>query len=103
MMREAFVFNHGVYAGRFIEQDDGGYAFIYDEAYQGSPISLTMPVIQKQFFFDAFPAFFDGVLPEGVMLEALLKSAKLDRSDYFGQLVQVGHDLVGSVTVESNK
>ena len=49
--------------------------------------------------FDGFPPFFDGLLPEGAQLEALLRQQKLDRDDGFGQLLTVGGDLVGAVTV----
>ena len=55
------------------------------------------------YVFPAFPAFFEGLLPEGMMLESLLRKFKLDHTDYFGQLIQVGHDLVGAVTVEEIK
>jgi serine/threonine-protein kinase HipA len=34
------------------------------------------------------------------MLEALLRQCKLDRNDYFGQLLRVGKDVVGAVTIE---
>ena len=100
-MRKAKVFNHNTYAGDLIEYDDGSYAFIYCEAYQGNPISLTMPSHQRTHEFSHFPPFFDGLLPEGVLLESLLKQSKIDRHDYFSQLLQVGHDLVGSVTIEA--
>jgi len=33
-------------------------------------------------------------------LEALLRAVKLDRHDHFAQLLAVGRDLVGAVTVE---
>ena len=99
-MREARVYQHGVEAGVLSETQDGGYEFLYDPAYGGSPISLTMPVRPEVYVFNAFPPFFEGLLPEGYQLEALLKKAKLDRDDYFCQLTQVGADLVGSVTVE---
>lgn len=99
-MRQAKVFNHNVFAGLLTEANDGSYVFEYDTGYQGAPISLTMPVIGKRFEYPGFPPFFDGLLPEGVMLSALLKSKKLDQDDYFGQLVTVGNDLVGSVTVQ---
>jgi serine/threonine-protein kinase HipA len=58
-----------------------------------------MPVRERSFDFDRFPPFFDGLLPEGVLLEALLKRRKIDRHDYFGQILAVGEDLVGAVTV----
>jgi serine/threonine-protein kinase HipA len=102
-MRKAYVFNHGIYAGELIDNEDGSYDFIYDANYQRAPISLTMPVLQKVFHYDHFPPFFDGLLPEGMLLEALLKNAKIDRKDFFKQLVTVGKDLVGSVTVTGEK
>ena len=99
-MRHAKIFNHGIFAGLLTEADDGSYVFEYDASYKGHPISLTMPVMNKRFDYKGFPPFFDGLLPEGVMLSALLKAKKLDQDDYFGQLVTVGSDLVGSVTAK---
>ena len=98
-MRKAKVFNHGILAGFLIASDDGKYEFVYENNYQGSPVSLTMPVASKTFVFNKFPPFFDGLLPEGDRLEALLKSAKIDRHDLFAQIVVVGGDTVGSVTI----
>ena len=100
MMRKAQVYNHGIYAGQLIEEDEGTYKFIYDGQYKGPAISLTMPVSKQCFNYKQFPPFFDGLLPEGMLLEALLKNAKIDRKDLFSQIVTVGKDLVGSVTVE---
>jgi serine/threonine-protein kinase HipA len=51
------------------------------------------------FTFAGFPPFFEGLLPEGEMLEGLLRQRKIDRSDLFSQLVAVGGDTVGAVTV----
>jgi serine/threonine-protein kinase HipA len=59
-----------------------------------------MPTTKREYIYASFPPFFDGVLPEGVMLEALLKQRKIDRNDLFGQLVAVGEDLVGAVSVK---
>jgi serine/threonine-protein kinase HipA len=59
-----------------------------------------MPVDKKEFTFEEFPPFFDGLLPEGVQLEALIRQMKIDKNDFFSQLIHVGKDLVGSVTVE---
>jgi serine/threonine-protein kinase HipA len=99
-MRKAEIFMHGVAAGHLEETAAGGaYCFKYHPGYKGPPISLTMPIEEKTFEFDGFPPFFEGLLPEGMMLESLLKKRKLDRHDYFGQLVTLGADLVGAVTV----
>ena len=99
-MRRANVYMQGVFAGILTEEAQDAYVFAYAPDYNGLPISLTMPVRSDPYGFDAFPAFFDGLLPEGVMLEGLLRQRKIDRHDYFSQLVSVGGDLVGAVTVE---
>ena len=76
------------------------YSFEYIESYSGTPVSLTMPLSKLVYEFDSFPSFFDGLLPEGYQLEGLLKFGKIDRNDFFSQLVAVGGDLVGNVTVK---
>lgn len=100
-MRRARVFVNGQPAGVFEELQRGKeYVFRYSDDYRGDPVSLTMPLEQHEHRFDTFPPFFDGVLPEGVMLDGLLRFAKIDRDDFFTQLLTVGRDLVGAVTVE---
>ena len=100
-MKKAKVFVDGTYAGDLCETRKGKeYHFTYSDSYSGSSVSLTMPTHQKVYVFDRFPPFFEGLLPEGPMLEALLQKAKVDANDLFEQLVRVGGDLVGNVTVE---
>jgi serine/threonine-protein kinase HipA len=100
-MRKAQVFFDSVLAGQLIELDKNQFAFEYDESYSGNAISLTMPVSKKRFEFEEFPPFFDGLLPEGQQLEGLLRQNKIDRNDNFSQLLAVGEDLVGAVSVKS--
>ena len=103
-MRKAEICMHGIPAGILEEIEVGrSYHFSYLEDYDGPAISITMPVSQKEFIFTEFPAFFDGLLPEGILLEGLLKQGKIDKYDYFSQLVTVGNDLVGAVTVRDKK
>jgi len=99
-MRKAQVYMNNILAGTLEELGNNQYQFSYDKNYQGASISLTLAKQTLAYQFDKFPPFFEGLLPEGKQLEALLHHCKLDRNDYFGQLVQVGHDLVGAVTVE---
>ena len=99
-MRQAKVCVKGVQAGVLEELERGTlYVFKYLDEYRGDPVSLTMPTKLKEIRFEGFPPFFDGVLPEGTMLEGLLRQKKLDKDDLFGQLLVVGADLVGAVTV----
>ncbi|WP_052882840.1 HipA N-terminal domain-containing protein [Kiritimatiella glycovorans] len=100
VLRRAEVFQSGRLAGNLLEQEQGGlWVFEYIDGYGGAPISLTLPVRGEPYTFKEFPAVFDGLLPEGAQLEALLKTRKIDRNDYFKQLVTVGGDLVGSLSV----
>jgi len=99
-MRRAEVALYGVLAGQLAEESsESGYRFTYASGYSGPPISLTMPVRAAPYEFETFPPFFDGLLPEGPQLEALVRQKKLDRADRFGQLLAVGADTVGAVTV----
>lgn len=102
-MQIADVFFQDMLAGQLIELEiEKGYRFTYSPEYAGPPISLTMPVRSEAFEFDSFPPFFDGLLPEGFQLEALLRHKKLDRNDRFRQLLFVGSDTVGAVTVHAH-
>lgn len=98
--RRATVCVDGIPAGVLCEYKRGvHYELSYDPAYQGGPISLAMPLTTTPYTFRSFPPFFDGLLPEGAQLEALLRSRKIDKDDVFSQLLAVGSDLVGNVTV----
>jgi len=100
-MRTAKVYMHNKLAGYLTEVErNKKYKFAYDDSYKGEPISLTMPVEFKEFNFNTFPPFFDGLLPEGIQLDGLLRFKKIDKDDYFRQLVTAGADLVGAVSAE---
>jgi serine/threonine-protein kinase HipA len=100
-VRQAKVFMHNQLAGILEEWEvNRKYKFVYRDDYEGPPISLTMPARQETYEFSRFPAFFDGLLPEGEMLEGLLRQQKIDLHDSFSQLMAVGSELVGAITVE---
>ncbi len=104
-MRKAWVFIHQEKAALFSEIVDEknksikSYTLIYEPTYTGQSVSLTLPT-GKKYSFESFPTFFEGLLPEGAQLEALLRQKKIDRRDYFSQLLAVGADMVGAVTVQ---
>ncbi len=100
-MRKVKVYNFNRYAGDLVEYEKNkSYKFIYDEKYSGPPISLTMPLEKKEYEYQNFPPFFEGLLPEGIQLEALVRQTKTDKNDLLSILIITGKDLVGSVTVE---
>jgi serine/threonine-protein kinase HipA len=100
-MRKAKIYVKGIEAGTLTEVRQGKeYLFEYLDGYEGLEVSRTMPKNNKVYKYDEFPPFFDGLLPEGIQLEGLLKIKKVDKKDYFSQLIAVGEDMVGVVTVK---
>jgi serine/threonine-protein kinase HipA len=97
--KRAAIYQQGHLAGHLENLGDRkGWRFVYVPGYAGEAVSLTLPVRAEPYEFDEFPAVFEGLLPEGVQLEALLRMHKIDRSDSFRQLITVGHDMVGALT-----
>ena len=100
-MKKAHVFVNGNLAGVLEEiEKEKKYRFSYLQTYEGPSVSLEMPTTESMYEFNRFPPFFEGVLPEGMMLEGLLRKTKIDKNDLMSQLIAVGHDLVGNVTIK---
>jgi serine/threonine-protein kinase HipA len=99
-MRKAEVYQQGTLAGILEELDQKRYRFTYVPGYGGERISLALPIQQAPYQFNKFPPVFEGLLPEGLTLEAMLRHYKIDKKDRFKQLVTVGEDVVGSLTIK---
>lgn len=81
----------------------GGYEFTYDGAYLAepgaAPISLSLPLREARFESTELFPFFEGLLPEGWMLDLTCTAAKIDVDDRFALLLRTGRDPVGAVSV----
>ncbi|MBR6057054.1 MAG: HipA N-terminal domain-containing protein [Victivallales bacterium] len=100
-MRQAEVFLYDRLAGRLLE-DENGYSFQYDAAYLQShsmPLSVNFP-LQKEAFHDKvlFP-FFDGLIPEGWLLEIAVNNWKLNPRDRMGLLLACCRDCIGAASI----
>jgi len=102
LMKLARIHQQDQLAGLLEARDDGTYRFTYDPTFHGEPVSLTMPTSQREWEFPRLPPLFEGLLPEGAQLDALLRLRKLDRGDLFGQLLAVGGDVVGSLRIDAS-
>ncbi len=98
-MKKANIFVNTMHAG-VLEKLSDGFNFTYIQNYEGTAVSLTIPIGKDPIYFKNFPSFFEGLLPEGMRLEILIKENKIDKNDYFKQLLVVGQDLVGNVTAQ---
>jgi serine/threonine-protein kinase HipA len=103
-MRKAAIFIDDAHAG-WLTQDDSGYHFVYDSAYlntSGSkPVSLTLPLQVEPFVSKTMFAFFDGLIPEGWLLDIVEKNWKLNARDRMGLLLACCKDCVGNVSVKA--
>ena len=104
-MRKAKVYINKELAGYLIE-DENGYSFLYDKDYlTGSiakPISLTLPLQDKPHVSKTMFPFFDGLIPEGWLLEIAEKNWKLNARDRMGLLLACCRDCIGAVSIEED-
>lgn len=102
MKKKGKVFFKDTYAGK-IEQADGTYRFTYDEAYlsqpNAHPISLVLPLRKAPFVEKTMLPFFDGLIPEGWLLNLAEKNWKIDRKDRMSLLLTLCEDCIGAVKV----
>ena len=102
MERKAKIYFQEQLAGILVEGDDG-YLFYYDEEYLKSPnskaISLTLPISENPYHSKVLFPFFDGLIPEGWLLEIGEKYWKLNTNDRFELLINLCRDTIGAVSV----
>ena len=89
-MKQAVVFLRGIKAG-ILTEDENGYTFEYDADYLASAdaeaVSLTLPLSDKPYRDKVLFPFFDGLIPEGWLLDIAEKNWKIDARDRMSLLV----------------
>lgn len=102
-MRRAKIYYQSQLAG-VLSEEDTGYRFVYDNDYfqqsDAIPVSLTMPLSQKEYESNVLFPFFDGLIPEGWLLDISVQNWKLDPRDRMGLLMTCCRDCIGAVSVE---
>lgn len=105
-MRKAKVYMRNELAG-FLTETTDGYTFMYDVNYlTGSapePISLTLPFQAKPYLSKILFPFFDGLIPEGWLLDIAERNWKLNARDRMGLLLACCRDCIGAVSIEEDK
>ena len=104
--RTAYVYIRSEFAGVLCETDEG-YTFSYDEEYlereNASAVSLTMPLSKDMYQSKTLFSFFDGLIPEGWLLDVVSRNWKIDVSDRFGLLLVACRDAIGNVSVREER
>lgn len=102
MVRQAKIYFQEQFAGALVEGDNG-YSFQYEQEYleksNSKSISLTLPLTEQPYHSKVLFPFFDGLIPEGWLLEIGEKHWKLNPRDRFELLINLCRDTIGAVSV----
>ena len=101
-MRKAEIKMHAIRAGWLTEYEHG-YHFAYAPDYltmEGArPVSLTLPLREAPYQSAILFPFFDGLIPEGWLLDIAQRNWKLDPRDRMGLLLACCKDCIGAASV----
>lgn len=101
-MREARIFKNNVFCG-ILKEDEEGFHFKYDRNYtmraDALPISPTMPFGVEEYDKEMMFPVFDGLIPEGWLLDIASESWKIDRRDRMLLLMRCCKDCIGDISV----
>lgn len=101
-MKQAEIFMYDKLAGMLTE-DENGFTFQYDSNYLNDPgseaISLTMPLNDKPYRDKVLFPFFDGLIPEGWLLNIAERGWKINQRDRMSLLLACCKNCIGAVSV----
>lgn len=103
--RTAYVYVCFRLAG-ILKETDNGYSFSYVPEYLNDApfaVSLTLPLREQPYTSKTLFAFFDGLIPEGWLLNVITHNWKIDPKDRFGLLLVACKDCIGNVSIRSER
>jgi serine/threonine-protein kinase HipA len=102
--RKGIVYIQNYCAGNISETDEG-YAFSYNADYlrqeKAHSVSLTLPLRDIEYRSTILFPFFDGLIPEGWLLNIVSRNWKIDLNDRFGLLLSACKDCIGDVSIRN--
>ena len=103
-MRKAEIYYHEVLAGILTENEEGHFIYQYDEEYvKNYPdqfLTFTMRVTAKPFHDKRLFSFFEGLIPEGWLLDIAVKNWKVKPNDSMGLLLACCQNCIGAISVK---
>lgn len=104
--RTAYIYVRNTFAG-ILQETDAGYSFTYDPDYLAgndpSPVSLTLSLQSESYTSRTLFSFFDGLIPEGWLLNIVSRNWKISTEDRFGILLVACADGIGNVSVRGER
>ena len=101
-MKQAKVFFQENFSG-ILTEDENGYTFVYNLDYlcqkDAKAVSLTLPLSAKPYNSQVLFPFFDGLIPEGWLLDIAEQSWKINSRDRMSLLLACCKDCIGAVSI----
>ena len=101
-MRQGEIWVNNTLAG-ILTEDDYGYNFKYQKSYiereKALAVSITLPLQEENFNSEYLFPFFDGLIPEGWLLEIAHKNWKINPRDRMGLLLTTCRDCIGNISI----
>ena len=101
--RKGQVYMHSILAGTISEDDSGHVIFSYEGDYltnpANPPVSLTLPLSKEPYVSPHMFPYFDGLIPEGWLLDLTARNWKVEPHDRMGLLLEACHDCIGAVSI----
>lgn len=101
-MRQAEIYRKGSLAG-ILTEEGGEYRFRYEPEYlerdDAKPVSLTLPMQSEPFVDTVLFPFFDGLIPEGWLLDVAIRNTDISILDRMSLLLLCCRECIGSVSV----
>jgi serine/threonine-protein kinase HipA len=103
-MRQARILYDDKFAGILTETDEGQYTFTYDAAYVTSDpthfLTFTMSVRPDPYVENRLFPFFEGLIPEGWLLDIATRTWRVNPNDRMGLLLVCCRNCIGAISVE---
>lgn len=103
-MRQAKILYNNISCGVLTETDDGTFTFQYNKDYVNQYptqfITFTMPVRKEEYKDKRLFPFFEGLIPEGWLLNIASKNWKINPNDRMGLLLACCQNCIGAVSVQ---
>ncbi len=102
-LRTAEIRRNGIRVGQLSELSSDATRFTYDNNYltqpKARPISPTLPLRPEPFDSPGLHPLFEGLLPQGWLLDIDVRKYRLKSGDQFGLLLATGRHTIGAIEV----
>ncbi|WP_282148405.1 HipA N-terminal domain-containing protein [Algibacter lectus] len=101
-MRQGEIWVNNTLAG-VLTEGDNDYNFEYEKTYleneNAVQVSVTLPLQKESFKSEQLFPFFDGLIPEGWLLDIAHKNWKINPRDRMGLLLTTCRDCIGNISI----